>query len=65
MTRNDAVIDLEAGQAVDIGLGDRHRVANDHDEELVFIEVQMGTYFGEDDIIRYEDDYGRLGDPEA
>ena len=30
-------------------------------EKLVFIEVQTGTYFGEDDIERYDDDYGRAG----
>ena len=31
------------------------------DEDLKFIEVQVGTYFGEDDIVRLEDDYGREG----
>ena len=38
----------------------KHRIENTHDtEDLVFIETQIGTYFGEDDITRYEDDYGR------
>ena len=38
----------------------KHRIENiDDKEDLVFIETQTGTYFGEDDIIRYEDDYGR------
>ena len=32
-----------------------------NDEDLKFIEVQVGTYFGEDDIVRLEDDYGREG----
>jgi mannose-6-phosphate isomerase len=36
----------------------KHRIENTHEtEDLVFIETQLGTYFGEDDIIRYEDDY--------
>jgi mannose-6-phosphate isomerase len=36
-----------------------HRIENITDENLVFIEIQTGDYFGEDDIIRIEDDYGR------
>ena len=47
------------GEAVIIPQGSKHRVENQEDTELVFIEVQTGTYFGEDDIIRIEDDYGR------
>ena len=39
--------------------GMSHRVTNIGNEILVFIEIQLGTYFGEDDIIRLEDDYGR------
>jgi mannose-6-phosphate isomerase-like protein (cupin superfamily) len=35
-------------------------VLNPGDEALVFIEVQMGNYFGEDDIVRLEDDFGRI-----
>jgi mannose-6-phosphate isomerase len=50
---------VEPGHAVDIGLGTAHRVANEGDEDLVFIEVQIGDYFGEDDIVRLEDDFGR------
>jgi mannose-6-phosphate isomerase-like protein (cupin superfamily) len=37
----------------------KHRVKNTGESDLVFIEVQTGEYFGEDDIIRYSDDYGR------
>ena len=36
-----------------------HRIANTGEENLVFVEVQLGTYFGEDDIVRLEDNYGR------
>lgn len=37
----------------------KHRIANYSAKQLVFIEVQTGPYLGEDDIIRYDDDYGR------
>lgn len=38
----------------------KHRIENNGKEDLKFIEIQTGDYFGEDDIIRYEDDYGRV-----
>ena len=47
------------GEAVVVPLGAPHRIANDGDSELVIVEVQLGTYTGEDDIVRLEDDYGR------
>jgi len=47
------------GQVVKIPLGAKHRIKNITNEDLVFIEVQLGTYFGEDDIVRIEDDYNR------
>ena len=47
------------GQSVRIPLGDKHRAWNETDKPVIFIEVQTGTYFGEDDIIRIKDDYGR------
>jgi mannose-6-phosphate isomerase len=50
---------LRSGEAIDIPQGAAHRVSNTTDEELIFIEVQHGTYFGEDDIERLDDDYGR------
>lgn len=62
VTRNDEQLTLTAGEAVDIALGDIHRVQNEGTEEVVFIEVQLGDYFGEDDIERLEDDYGRMPD---
>lgn len=50
---------LEAGDFVKIGLKEKHRIENVGKKKLKFVEVQTGEYFGEDDIIRYEDDYGR------
>ena len=47
------------GQSVRIPLGSKHRAWNETDEVVQFIEVQTGTYFGEDDIVRIEDDYNR------
>jgi mannose-6-phosphate isomerase len=52
---------LEAGDSIDIPVGAKHRCTNLGTEDVVFVEVQLGDYFGEDDIVRYEDDYGRLG----
>ena len=54
--------DLRAGQAIDVPRGAAHRIANPGSSDLVFIEVQLGDYFGEDDIVRLSDDYGRLPD---
>jgi mannose-6-phosphate isomerase len=51
--------ELGPGQSIDIPCGAAHRVENRGHAELVFIEVQTGEYFGEDDIVRLEDDYGR------
>jgi mannose-6-phosphate isomerase len=53
--------EVRAGQAVDIPTGTPHRVRNPGHEPLVFVEVQLGEYFGEDDIVRLDDDYGRAG----
>ena len=50
---------VSAGDSVDVPVGAAHRMANTGDGELVFVEVQTGTYFGEDDIVRLEDDFGR------
>ena len=47
------------GDCVDVELGQAHRICNDEDQVLVVIEVQLGDYTGEDDIVRLEDDYGR------
>ena len=47
------------GQSARIPQGDAHRAWNETDTPVIFIEVQTGSYFGEDDIIRIEDDYNR------
>ena len=60
VTRDDEVISLKVGQAVDIPQGAWHRIMNTGDEDLIIIEIQTGGYFGEDDIERSEDDYGRV-----
>ena len=52
-------IPLKPGQSVEIPKGATHRIMNPGDIPLVFVEVQTGDYFGEDDIVRLEDDYGR------
>jgi len=50
---------MEPGQAIDIAVGIAHRVENPGSEALLFIEVQRGSYLGEDDIVRLQDDFGR------
>lgn len=56
---NDKVIPVQRGTYVHIPLGAKHRIRNTQAEPLEFIEVQLGSYFGEDDIVRYQDDYKR------
>lgn len=61
-TIDERQIPLKPGTAVDIPRGARHRIANTSTKAILrFIEVQTGDYFGEDDIVRYEDDFGRTG----
>ncbi len=50
---------LRPGDSIDIPKGAIHRVANPGDRPMTLIEVQLGNYLGEDDIVRLEDDYGR------
>jgi mannose-6-phosphate isomerase len=59
VTLDGTVVVLTPGQAIDIPQGSAHRIANGGDSDVVFIEVQHGSYFGEDDIVRLEDDFGR------
>ena len=61
VTLDDVVTDHVTGAVVLVPERTKHRVENPGTEMLVFIEVQCGTYFGEDDIVRYEDDFGRAG----
>jgi mannose-6-phosphate isomerase len=60
VTLNDDRITLMPGEAIDIPRRAAHRIANVGGSNLVFIEVQHGDYFGEDDIERLEDDFGRV-----
>jgi mannose-6-phosphate isomerase len=50
---------VSRGSIIEIPQGMLHRISNTGDSELIFIEVQTGSYFGEDDIERVEDDFGR------
>ena len=50
---------LAAGGVIDVAVGSAHRVMNPGSEPLVFIEIQRGSYLGEDDIVRHDDDFGR------
>ena len=61
ITRGDEVFDLEANQSTYIPLGTKHRMENIGTEPLQIIEVQSGHYLGEDDIVRFDDRYGREG----
>jgi mannose-6-phosphate isomerase-like protein (cupin superfamily) len=57
---DDKVIPVRAGSYVFIPLQAKHRMRNTGTQPLKFVEVQTGSYFGEDDIIRYQDDYKRV-----
>ena len=59
VTLDDKVHTFMEGQVVQIEYGTKHRVENKSEQDLIFIETQTGTYFGEDDIVRIKDDYGR------
>ncbi len=59
VTLDGREIRLQPGQAIDIPRTAWHRVANPGTVPMAFIEVQTGTYFGEDDIERSQDDFGR------
>jgi mannose-1-phosphate guanylyltransferase/mannose-6-phosphate isomerase len=59
VTVDGQVSDLGPGESVDIPLGAVHRMANPGEVPMHLIEVQRGDYLGEDDIVRYEDVYGR------
>ena len=48
------------GETVSVPVGTKHRIENAGNEDAEIIEVQTGTYFGEDDIVRLEDDFGRV-----
>lgn len=57
---NEEIIPIQRGSYVKIPLKAKHRIRNTGTEVIEFIEVQLGTYLGEDDIHRYQDDYHRV-----
>ena len=59
VTLNEKTIEVSKDDRIYIPVKAIHRMSNETDNEVVFIEVQNGDYLGEDDIIRYEDIYGR------
>ena len=60
VTCDEREFELEVNESTMIPLGSKHRLRNSGDEPVEIIEVQLGDYLGEDDIIRYEDQYGRV-----
>ena len=56
---DDVESSVSPGSIVNVPVETKHRIRNTGDENLIFIEVQLGEYFGEDDIVRLEDDYDR------
>ena len=59
VTRDDLVEELQENQSAYIAIGVKHRLENRSSRPLHIIEVQSGMYLGEDDIVRFEDSYGR------
>lgn len=59
VTVGERVVELVPGQHVDIAIGEVHRLANLTNDPVEIVEVQFGSYLGEDDIVRLQDDYGR------
>jgi mannose-6-phosphate isomerase-like protein (cupin superfamily) len=59
VTRGDEIFDLKIGHSTEIPVETRHRLENPGQETLHIIEVQNGPYLGEDDIVRFQDDYER------
>lgn len=55
----ESIVDVYPGKYIYIPKGCKHQIINDSNENIIFSEVQLGDYFGEDDIIRYKDKYGR------
>ena len=59
-TKKDKKIILKTGERIFLEKGTKHRMENKTNERLIFIEVQLGSYLGEDDIVRFEDKYNRV-----
>ena len=62
VTCGESTRTLSENQSIYIPRGSRHRLGNPGDVPLEVIEVQTGAYLGEDDIVRFEDDFGRSGE---
>lgn len=60
ITLGTTTLALTSGQSVDIPKGSLHRIENTGPDDVSYIEIQTGDYFGEDDIERLEDDFGRV-----
>ncbi len=56
---DDIEIEKKYGEFITIRKEQKHRIENRGDDKVTFIEIQTGNYFGEDDIVRYQDDYKR------
>jgi mannose-1-phosphate guanylyltransferase/mannose-6-phosphate isomerase len=61
ITRNNETFLLSENESTYIPVGATHRIENPGKVPLHIIEVQSGSYLGEDDIVRFEDNYGRQG----
>lgn len=59
VTLDDKILKPKPGEHIYIAQGAKHRISNPGKDVVQFVEVQVGTYFGEDDITRYQDDYQR------
>jgi mannose-6-phosphate isomerase-like protein (cupin superfamily) len=59
VTIDDKITELNINESIFIPVNSKHRLENKSDMKLNIIEIQTGSYFGEDDIERYEDDYNR------
>ncbi len=60
VTNGERQFDVQANESTFIPVETRHRLENRGTEPLVIIEVQCGDYLGEDDIVRFDDRYGRM-----
>ena len=60
VTCGEATFDIGSGQSTYIPIETKHRLENRGEEMLAIIEVQCGHYLGEDDIVRFDDKYGRV-----
>ena len=58
--KGDDRLQLKTNESVYIEVGEKHSLENNTENLLEIIEVQIGSYLGEDDIVRFEDKYGRV-----